>query len=202
MKTWQQTALAFSTGEGIIRKKGEKTREEFTFLYFMMQNYRGREENWKEKYKFQKARIFLRERLEELRAAEGSEERTCSTEDLGTSPQPKAHPTTGLQGGTRCTAGHVLGVPYRYRLGLLRTRSRSIPAVGTPESTHTLSTLALFYLVTTSRHARNEVRASHHFRSHKMNVTCSSSAHQGGGCNTTSLVHWEKPIKHRRGKWC
>lgn len=102
--------------------------------------------------------------------------------------------------GTRCTAGHVLGVPHRYHLGLPRIRSKSIPAVGSPESTHLFSTLTLFYLVNISRHVRKEVRASQHFKSHKMNVTCSRIAHQGGGCNTTSLVHWERPIKRRRGK--
>lgn len=64
--------------------------------------------------------MFLRGRLEVLRTAEGSKKRTCSTEDLGTSPQPNAHSTTGLQGGTWCTAGHVPGVPHGHQRGLLR----------------------------------------------------------------------------------
>lgn len=67
------------------------------------------------------------------------------------------------------------------------------PSSGYPESTHLFSTLILFYLVNISTHARKEVRASHHFKSHQMKVTGSRTAHQGGGCDSASSVHWEEP---------
>lgn len=132
--------------------------------------------------------------------AEESENQERSTEDQGTSPWTNDHLTMGLQGGPKCTVDHVLGVPYGYQLGLPRTSAKGIPAVGSPESL--LSTLTLFYLVSISRHAREEARVSHHSQVPQDECNICQDYYEGGGCNTTSLVHWEKFIKHRRGKVC
>lgn len=87
-------------------------REEYTFLCFILLNHKKQEDKRLERKKINFRRIFLRERVEVLRRAEGSEKRASSTEDQATSPQPNAHLTRGLQGGTQCTVGHVLGVPH------------------------------------------------------------------------------------------
>lgn len=60
MKTRQQTALALSAGEGMIRKKkGEKMREEFTFLYFVeLQKTEEEKKLERKKIKFRRRGYF------------------------------------------------------------------------------------------------------------------------------------------------
>lgn len=57
---------------------------------------------------------------------------------------------------------------------------------------HLLATLTLFYLVNISRHAREEVRASHYSQVPQDKCNTHQDYHEGGGL-TTSLV--QKSIK-------
>lgn len=95
--------------------------------------------------------------------AEGSGKQSCSTEDQGTSPWTNNPLTTGLQGGPKCT---VLGVimSWVFPMDTSWVSQEPVPRASQQKGVqnHLLSTLTLLYLVSISRHAREEVRASHY----------------------------------------
>lgn len=204
MKTWQQTALVLSTKAGIVRKKkGEETRKKSTFLSFIMQNSRKQRKrrNLGGIGSISEGKEISQRSLEVLRTAEGVRSR-CAAQRTWVHPSAEY---SSHDKSVRWQPEHFRPCPaygpHKLPLGLLRTRSQSIPAAGSSESTHLLLMLTLFYLVSVSRDARKEVRASQHLKSHQMNAACSRTSHWGGGCSTTRLVHREKPIKCKKGNW-
>lgn len=135
--------------------------------------------------------------------AEGSGKQSCSTEDQGTSPWTNNPLTTGLQGGPKCT---VLGVIMSWVFPMDTSGSPKNQCQEHPsrrESRITYYQHSLFstlWVYPDMPEKRSELLTTP--KSHKTKVTYARTTHEGGGRNNTSLAHWERSIKHRRGKLC